>query len=361
MTNEEREKIIEKRSSLRSWRARGGRMPYGREFIGAAILVIIFLAFISYSFWSGAQNNSAMPSEKQNKTPASTSGKNSSPSGSVPAPGIILYSPENTTYNTSSPPLNFVVSGSKMNHVLISVDGGPGISVPHDGTNAKIDFSRLNPLFIEDFGGATKGRWTEKGSWHVEGGKYIAKNGTSSFGDPAWDDYIIEAKIKITSGENVSMDIRWDGGSKYYSVQTGSTYGNFQLNRVDSKGSTNLFNSKLPGINPVDWHIWKIAISGSKIQAFIDDVKYIDYTDGEGAYLKGSPRLRVQNATVEYDHVSVYRPLPAGQHSMTIFANNTAGNVSSQVVYFTVGTTPANQDKAGKIGVPVVRTGLRLP
>ncbi len=48
--------------------------------------------------------------------------------------------------------------------------------------------------------------------------KYIGNNGTSSFGDPALDDYIIEAKMKITSGENVSMDIRWERGSKYYSV-----------------------------------------------------------------------------------------------------------------------------------------------
>ncbi|MFH0904900.1 MAG: hypothetical protein V1854_06935 [Methanobacteriota archaeon] len=42
-------------------------MPHRREFIGAVILAIIFLALISYSFWSGAQSNSALPSEKQNK------------------------------------------------------------------------------------------------------------------------------------------------------------------------------------------------------------------------------------------------------------------------------------------------------
>lgn len=357
MQSKEREKLMEKRSSLRSWRERSGRMPRRGELIGAALLAIIFLAFMASSFRDGIQDNSTSSLEQQ--TPAIAREKTSS-SGSVPAPGIILYSPENTTYDTSTPPLNFIVSGSNMSRVLLSVDGEPNISIPHDGTFAEIDFARLNPLLIEDFSGTKKEQWVEKGIWRTESGKYLTKDGTVSFGNPNWDDYIIETKTKVASGKNMSIDLRWDGKGNYYSVQTGSAYGNLQLSKVYTRGNTNLFSPKLPGIDPANWHTWKIVANGSKIQGYIDDVKYIEYMDSDKPYLKGNPRLRVQNATVEYDYVNVYKPLLAGPHKVTIFANNTAGNASSKVVYFTVSTAPANKDMVGKMGVPLVKNGFEI-
>lgn len=338
MQSEEREKLMEKRSSLRSWRKRRGGTSHRGELIGAALLAIIFLVLMAYSFRDGAQNNSASSLEQQ--TPA-IKPERASLSGSVPAPSIIFYSPENTTYDTRTPPLNFIASGSNLSRVLLSVDGGPNISIPHNGTIARIDFARLNPLLIE-------------------GGKYLTKDGTVSFGNSSWDDYIIETKTKVTSGRNISIDLRWDGRGSYYSMQIGSAYDNLQLSKVYSRGNTNLLSPKLPGIDPANWHTWKVMANGSKIQGYIDDVKYIEYTDSDKPYLKGNPRLRVQNATVEYDYVVVYKPLTAGPHKVTIFANNTAGNASSKAAYFTISAAQADKDIIGKIGVPLAKNGLEI-
>jgi len=356
--NEDRDKIIEKRSSLRSWRERGGKMHHRRELISAAFIILIFLTLIVFSYWSGVQGNSSSPGEQQNKMPDPTPAETPV---SIPAPGIKINSPKNITYSTSTPPLDFIVTGSNLDSVSISIDGGPKVTIPNDGTTAKIDFVRLNPLFIDDFSKTTEGRWKESGKWRVEGGNYITTGGTSSLGKPEWDNYIIETKAKITSGKSISIDLRWDGQGKYYRVQTPDAYNNFQLNKVDNKSSTTLSSTKLSGIDPDRWHTWKIVLNGSKIQTFIDDAQYIEHIDSE-PYLKGNSRLSAVNSNAEYDYIQVYRPIQDGTHKLTIFANNTAGNASTRTVYFTINTTQvkAEEDTIGEIGVPLSNSGLEI-
>jgi hypothetical protein len=360
MQNDERKEIMDKRSSLRAWRERGGKVTNKGGLIGAAVIILLLAVIIVSSFWNNVEGNSTMPVEKPKNTPVSTPQKNPvSTFATLPAPSITIYSPENITYNTSTPPLNFIVAGSNLDSVMVSVDGGPNITIPHDGTMAKIDFARLNPLFIDDFSGTTKGKWKESSNWRVEGGKYITEGGTSAFGDEEWDNYIIEAKTKINSGKDVSIDMRWDGKSNNYRVQTYDAYGNFQLHKFDDKGYTNLFSTKLSINDPAAWHTWKIAANDSRIQASIDDNQYIDYKDEDKTYLKGKSLLRVMSANVEYDHIQVYRPLSDGSHKLTIFSNNTAGNASSRTVFFTI-NSKTETAVAEKIGIPVVKNGLEI-
>ena len=359
MSKEERDNIMEKRSSVRSWRERGGTIPHGGELIGIGLIMLIFLAIVASSLFSMLGANSS-PEEK-NKAPdtAQTITQANILSNSIPAPSIKINSPENITYNTSTPPLDFVVVGSNLDSVLLSVDGGPEVVIPHDGTVARIDFAKGNPLFIDDFSGATKIGREESGKWRVEGGKYITEGGTSSFGDLEWDNYIIEAKTKINSGKDVSIDVRWDGKSNNYRVQTYDAYGNFQLHKFDDKGYTNLFSTKLSINDPAAWHIWKIAANGSRIHASIDDNQYIEYRDDDKPYLNGKFLLRVMNANVEYDHIQIYRSLSDGSHNLTIFSNNTAGNSSSRTVFFA--TSSINDaTEAGKIGTPLVKNGFEI-
>ena len=66
------------------------------------------------------------------------------------------------------------------------------------------------------------------------------------------------------------------------------------------------------------------------------------------------------NTTAEYDHVYVYRPLSDGPHRVSIRANNTAGNIITQTVYFTVNTTLKATNVIGKIGVPLIKNGLEV-
>jgi hypothetical protein len=365
MSDEDREKLMEKRSSLRSWRERGGKMPRNVELIGAGLIAMIFLALIASSFLGTPQATNSSPDQPK-KTPVPTpalapvKASTSLTPVSLPAPSIKINSPENITYNTSTPPLDFIVAGSNLDSVLLSVDGGPSVAVPNDGTVAKIDFAKGSPLFIDDFSGTTKGRWTESGNWRVEGGKYITAGGTSIFGDTGWDDYIVEAKTRIVSGNDVSIDLRWDGSNNHYRVQTSDAYGTLSFHKMDNKGYTTLLTTKLSGIEPANWHTWKIAANGGSFRASIDENPYIDYTDNNKSYLKGKLRLRAMSANVEYNSVQVYKPLLDGTHSLTIFANNTAGNSSSQTIYFTTNTTLIEKNTVGKIGVPVVKGGFEI-
>lgn len=334
-------------------------MPKRGEIIGIALVGIIFFAIITSSLWGGAGTN--LSADQQNKTPVPTPVKTPTSlfPASIPAPSIKVNSPQNITYNTSMPPIDFVVAGSNLDTVLLSVDGGLNITIPHDGSMAKIDFAKGNPLFIDDFSGITKGRWKESGNWRVEGGRYVTTGWSSAFGEAGWDDYIIEARTKIASGKDISIDLRWDGQSKHYRVQTTTAYNNLILRKVDDKGYTNLFVRELSGFDPTKWHTWKILAEGGKIKAFIDDIPYIEYTDSDKPYLKGNARLSVANTNVEYDHIYVYKPFSDSDHNLTIFASNTAGNASSQIIYFITNTTEA-EAIIGRIGVPMVRGGLEI-
>lgn len=309
MKNKQSRNINEKPSYLHDCSEKWGKIPYKGELLGAILIIMIFLSLMAPSLWKIV---------------------------SVPAPGIKIISPENITFNTSTPPLNFIVGGSNLDRVLLSVDDGPDITVPHEGSIANIDFARLNPIFIDDFSATTEGIWKAGNSWKLEGGRYITTGGTSVFGDPGWSDYIIETKIKINSGKDVSIDFRWDGGDNNYRLQTTDLYRNFMLHKISNGSYVTLSHKKLTGIDPDGWHTWKIIANSSNIRAFIDNVPYIDYTDSDRPYLKGKFRLRATLANVEYDYVYVYKPLSRGQHNLKILASNTAHNSISKVVNFTI-------------------------
>jgi hypothetical protein len=357
MLKNERENIREKRSSLRSWRERGGKMPRRWDLIGAILVVLILLGILASSLWGDFRSNSSSPAQ-QNNTSVLVANKTPAPQNSTSTPGIRINSPTKTTYNTSTPLLDLVITGSNLNSVLLSVDKGQNISLPHNANASKIEFARLNPLFIDDFSGKTDGRWKESGNWRFEGGKYISTGGNSSFGRAEWGDYIVEAKTRIISGKDVSIDLRWDGKGKFYRVITTGSYGNIHLQKMNNTNYTGLFSKKLSGIDLAKWHVWKIAANGSNIQVFIDEIRYIEYTDKQ-PYLKGSSRLSVVNASVEYDYINVYKPLSEGAHSLTVFANDTLGNTSSRTVSFTV-KPEVLDNKIGEIGVPLAKNGLEI-
>ncbi len=366
MSDEDREKIMEKRASLRSWRERGGKMPRNVELIGAGLIAIIFLALIASSFMGVPQANNT--TEQPKKTPVSTPAPVSAKSTvslspvSLPAPSININSPENITYNTSTPPLDFIVAGSNLDSVLLSVDGGPQVAIPHDGTIAKIDFAKGNPLFIDDFSGTTKGRWIESGDWKVEGGRYITSGGTSSFGNTGWDDYIVEAKTRVISGNNAGIGIHDDRKNSYYLFQGLDQYKTFRIVKFISGGSEVIQSTDASSVDPSQWHTITIISDKKDIIASIGGRQYLKYTDINNPYLKGGVILRSVDTDIEYDNVLVYKPLSHGTHNLTIIANNTAGNASSQTIYFSINASiiESGKEQIGKIGAPIVSDGLEI-
>lgn len=110
MQIEEREQIREKRSSLFSGRKRSRSILRKEVFIGAAILAILFLAFMVPDLWNEAKANATLPPKQPEKTPAAIPEKTPgeiSPD-STPSPPIMI-SPGKTVNNTSTPPEDLVI------------------------------------------------------------------------------------------------------------------------------------------------------------------------------------------------------------------------------------------------------------
>ncbi len=327
------------------------------ELFGIVLVALIF-AFLLFTSLPGEEKAEQAPAQTQEKaveqervqqTPSlspETSPSVVSPI-SMPAPSIKIYSPKNTTYNTSTPLLSFIVAGSNLDTVLLSVDGGENITLPHDGTIAKIDFAKGYPLFIEDFSGRAK-RWSGSG-FKVTNGEYVSSKGDVVAGNENWDDYCVEAKVNIKSGKNVAyLGLRWKDGI-FYGIHTFSGRIN-EIKLVKSPPYTLLISAQT-NIKRNKWHTWKICAEKNNIRAYIDGIKYIEYIDNVNPNLQGKIRIIAENTLAHFDDIVVYKPLSNGLHSLTIFANNTAGNASSATVFFAVNTTSVEEIKDKDAGM----------
>jgi hypothetical protein len=72
MQDDDRQEIMEKRSSLRSWRERGKmgkRMPRRNEILGIGLIVVIFIAVLASGFTGGESQDSEFGEPLQKETP----------------------------------------------------------------------------------------------------------------------------------------------------------------------------------------------------------------------------------------------------------------------------------------------------
>ncbi len=131
---------MEKRSYLRSWGRNGGKIPRKSAIMGIAVIAIVSLSLIlAYSTsWAGDKsqhtNQTLVP---VNKTPA----PKATP---LPLPSIKINSPVNTTYNTSTPKLSIIVTGSRLNQVSLKIDNRSSVSISNNGSLASLN-SKVDP------------------------------------------------------------------------------------------------------------------------------------------------------------------------------------------------------------------------
>jgi len=158
------------------------------------------------------------------------------------------------------------------------------------------------------FNNGTYAGWTvSTGSWTVLNGE-LSSSGTGdediSAGQTSWALNLVQSRVKILSGQDVSIDFLWDGGGNHYRMQTWDAYQTLRLYKSQAGVYTQLAYSTLSGIVGSRWHTWGIAVSGGTIRLFIDGVQYIQYTD-PSPYTTGKVRLRTLNTQVHYDDVSI--------------------------------------------------------
>ena len=166
----------------------------------------------------------------------------------------------------------------------------------------------LTPALFSDFNNGTYAGWTvSSGSWTVPNGE-LSNSGTGDedigAGQTSWTLNLVQSRVKILSGQDVSIDFLWDGAASYYRMQTWSAYQTLLLYKMQPGVMTQLVSAPLTGIVPSQWHTWRIAVLGGTIRLYIDGVQYIQYTD-PSPYLTGKVRLRTLNTQVHFDDVLI--------------------------------------------------------
>ncbi len=355
----ERKKIMEKRSSLRSWRERGGKLPRRNVSIIIAAVFIVLLALIFYSFLRDSASNSSSFPGQQNKTPSlpENISKTAPRASQVKAPVIKLNSPINIVYNTSTPPLDVAVSGNNLSAVLLSVDGGGNITIPHDGKTAIAKMPLLIQVFQDDF--SNERMWTNVGGkWNVKNGRYAAAppgNFSIALADMniSTNKFAIEGTIN-NKGTNASGGIIFSYGNSsdfYYATALAGTR-QWVIGRYNGK-----FNHKMVANDSKlqvkkDYRI-KLLIINGEVTLYTGGIEKAKYNFG--TLQEGSPGLLAINSSTEFDDFSVFQSLFDGRHKLTIFANDTAGNTSFRTVYFNV-----SLDVVGKLGIPIAKKGIEI-
>lgn len=135
----------------------------------------------------------------------------------------------------------------------------------------------------------------------------VGKGGeTLGFGFEDWSNYIISAKVKVLSGDDVAIDFRWNGENDCYRMQQIGDDGKYFLvlvkgSRVGDKG---LVKITLENYDPSEWHEWKIVANENNMKLFLDDELKLNYTDLKYPYLNGKLRLRTYDSSVRF-HVEI--------------------------------------------------------
>lgn len=355
----DRRKIMEKRSSLKSWRERGGKLPRSNMYIVIAGVFIVLIALLFYSFSINSAGYNSSLSRQQNKTPSlpENISKSTPRASNVQTPDIKLKSPKNLIYNTSTPPIDLVVSGINLSTILLSIDSGGNITIPHNEKTAIVEMPLFVQVLKDDFSNQQK--WTNvDGKWSIENGRYTATspdNLSIALADMniSANKFAIEGTIN-NQGTNSSGGLIFSYSNSsdfYYAIALGGTK-QWVIGRYNGKfDHKTVVNDSNLQMNK-DYRIELVFINGVAT-LFADGIETAKYNFG--TLQEGSPGLLAINSGTEFDDFSVFSPLSDGSHKLTIVAKETAGNTSSQTVNFNV-----SLDVVGQLGIPVVKKGLEI-
>lgn len=168
--------------------------------------------------------------------------------------------------------------------------------------------------------GDAKG-WTEiQGEWSVEKKEYVQEETEwtttathetytrSYLGEEDWEDYTLEAKVRIEEGGELAPII-----GIFFRVTEKSDTGDYYLFRLDERGSEGPGLIKAPNItmqinnnDPAEIgrdYILKVEVKGDNIKCYVDGKLEIDVEDG--SFPQGAIGVGTFNAVGHFDDVTV--------------------------------------------------------
>lgn len=217
-------------------------------------------------------------------------------------------------------------------------------AVALDVSNQPITFddvtvtSGSTTLFSEDFGPKPLANWTASplglaSNWDASSGaaSYNGGGHTQLYaGDPAWTDYTVSAKVRVTNAADYPGGLRGrldtaTGGSYAAWIYPGQ--GKIKLWRnsvwhVDTPPTTMLAEANVSIATGV-FHTLAIKFQGTRIQVSFNGTTVIDLTDT--TYAAGAVALDVSNQPIDYDDVTVTAPA-APPPVVQLFADDFASN-----------------------------------
>jgi hypothetical protein len=217
-------------------------------------------------------------------------------------------------------------------------------AVALDVSNQPITFddvtvtSGSTTLFADDFGPKPLANWTASpldlaSNWDASTGvaSYNGAGHTQLYaGDPAWTNYTVEAKVRVTNAADYPGGLRGrldtaTGGSYAAWIYPGQ--GKIKLWRnsvwhVDTAPTTMLAEANVSIATGV-FHTLALKFQGTQIQVVFNGTTVIDLTDA--TYAAGAVALDVSNQPIDYDDVTVTEPAPPPP-GVQLFADDFASN-----------------------------------
>ncbi len=337
---EERRKKIREKVARRS----------SPELFGIVLVILIFafLLFSSLSSFHGEQGNVASKVTKKTGTPEKSVvtkpvvTTKTNISGNMLLPKIVLSEPYNTTYTTSLPPVRFRVYGPYLDSVLLSIDGNKNISIPHNSYIAEVD-SNLAPILVGNIPGTLK-QWTKSGNFslnYIYTAEFTFLNSSAS--SPSFGIYLY-------NGKNILRLLIYPYDSKY--APSGGFIGQVE------KGKWTFTQTKAP-VRITYNKPYKVEISfeNGNAKVKINGISWLTYSLQNKNITYNKLVLRAAGASISVNKIAVLKELNNGMHNLTIFANNSLGNSTSKLVYFTVNAT---QQKVYTIGDTIKAGNLEV-
>ena len=348
------------------------------ELFGILLVALIF-AFLLFTSLPGGEKGEQAPAQAQEKAveqktaqqtppatekaaeqaqPAKEAPAKPTPSGSVPPPKIVLYSPENTTYATSLPPVKFRVYGPYLDTVLLSIDGKENISIPHDGYIAEVEASSTFDMLNESFEAENA-----LAAWSAPKQGY-----TSSIDSESYDG---KRSLKVTTTKAsqgwswISRELDVIPGAKYRIVthiKAENVKGlHIAINAFDGSKWFRLANVPPGTDGTFDWREFSATVNipnnVRKIKIHLNHGWSLDGSNPAIAWFDAIeiyPLTRVQ--TLNERKTLLLQNFSNGLHSLVLFANNSLGNVSTSTVYFTINATSEEKEKTYTLG-DTIRAG----
>lgn len=184
-------------------------------------------------------------------------------------------------------------------------------------------FAAINSAFAltEKFDGGKAAEWTEfQGTWDVVKGEYAqldtpwtttATHDTynrSYFGEEDWDDYTLEATVRIEEGGDLAPIV-----GIFFRVTEKTDTGDYYLFRLDERPAEGPGLIKAPNVTmqingnqPAEIgrdYVLKVEVEGDDIRCYVDGVLEIEVTDGD--FRTGAIGVGTFNAVGHFDNVSV--------------------------------------------------------